>query len=365
MAITYVQEAQGQFFDPFGFTVVATLSSPVAAGDGIVVVTYDAPASSGFVTGITDTGSNVYTNVYTHTFSNNMRITYWVAQNTTLQSTLTVTPTVSATGGFGEGVGWFNVVQYATQGQPLTLDQTALIDGVSGPSASIGPVTITAANEVLVSALIVNTTSSGATATAPFNLRGTFANAGRVFTAGAGVSDEEVTSTGSYSAGWGTFGAGNQGYGTLVTFYAAPPTYSISGNTGHAAITAVAYTGTASGSVNTDASGNYTISGLSNGSYVITPTLSGYAFTPATQNETVSGSNITGVNFTAALSAYSVPDDRTYATFPNNAVDVQGTQTYTVNAHPSHAAPVDSRTSDPVDSRTAANIPENSRTQPK
>jgi hypothetical protein len=80
----------------------------------------------------------------------------------------------------------------------------------------------------------------------------------------------------------------------------APPTYSISGNAGHAGAT-VSYSGTSSGSVTADGSGNYTIPGLINGSYVITPTLTGYAFTPTSHSETVSGSNITGVDFTAAL----------------------------------------------------------------
>lgn len=63
-------------------------------------------------------------------------------------------------------------------------------------------------------------------------------------------------------------------------------------------------------------------------------------------------------------SAYSVPDDRDYSIFPNNAVTVQGTQTYTVPSQLSHPAPVDSRKADPIDSREAAIIPENSRNTP-
>jgi hypothetical protein len=57
---------------------------------------------------------------------------------------------------------------------------------------------------------------------------------------------------------------------------------------------------------------------------------------------------------------YSVPDCRNYATFPNNSVSVNGTLTYTVNAQPSHSAPVDSRAAGaPVASGT---YPQNSRT---
>lgn len=63
-------------------------------------------------------------------------------------------------------------------------------------------------------------------------------------------------------------------------------------------------------------------------------------------------------------SAYSLVDDRDFSVFPNNPVDVQGTETYTVPAHPSYTTPVDSRVSKPVDSRVASIIPLNSRVTP-
>jgi hypothetical protein len=59
---------------------------------------------------------------------------------------------------------------------------------------------------------------------------------------------------------------------------------------------------------------------------------------------------------------YSVPDDRTYNVFPNNAENNQGTLIYDAPAHPSTPATVDSRVDKPTDSRVAANIPQNSRT---
>lgn len=60
---------------------------------------------------------------------------------------------------------------------------------------------------------------------------------------------------------------------------------------------------------------------------------------------------------------YSVPDDRDYYTFPNNAVDVQGTLTYTVQRYESRAAGAsrDCRTVVPVDCRISSYIPQNSR----
>jgi hypothetical protein len=56
--------------------------------------------------------------------------------------------------------------------------------------------------------------------------------------------------------------------------------------------------GDASGTTTTDASGNYTLAGLANGSYTVTPSRAGYTFTPASRNVAISGSNRTGQNFT-------------------------------------------------------------------
>ena len=86
----------------------------------------------------------------------------------------------------------------------------------------------------------------------------------------------------------------------IWAFKLASATYSISGNAGIANAT-VSYSGTASGSVVADGSGNYSIPGLPNGSYTITPSLPGYTFNPTSQNETVSNANITGVNFNVAV----------------------------------------------------------------
>jgi hypothetical protein len=58
----------------------------------------------------------------------------------------------------------------------------------------------------------------------------------------------------------------------------------------------------ASHSAITDASGNYTISGLADGSYTVTPSLSGYTFAPATASATVAGADVTGINFTSTTS---------------------------------------------------------------
>ena len=52
----------------------------------------------------------------------------------------------------------------------------------------------------------------------------------------------------------------------------------------------------------TNSSGAYTLTGLANATYTLTPSLTGYTFTPANRSVTVNGANVTGVNFTGAPS---------------------------------------------------------------
>ncbi len=62
----------------------------------------------------------------------------------------------------------------------------------------------------------------------------------------------------------------------------------------------VTLTGPSSAVFITDANGNYGFSGLSQGTYVLTPTLAGYAFVPPNRPAYLYGSNADGFNFTAS-----------------------------------------------------------------
>jgi hypothetical protein len=63
--------------------------------------------------------------------------------------------------------------------------------------------------------------------------------------------------------------------------------------------TAVTLSGSSSATVNADANGSFSFTGLSDGSYTVTPGKSGIVFSPNSQNVALSGSNFSGVNFTA------------------------------------------------------------------
>jgi hypothetical protein len=52
----------------------------------------------------------------------------------------------------------------------------------------------------------------------------------------------------------------------------------------------------------TNASGQYTIVGLADGNYTVTPSKAGYTFAPVNRSVSVSGSNVTGVDFTGTAS---------------------------------------------------------------
>ena len=66
--------------------------------------------------------------------------------------------------------------------------------------------------------------------------------------------------------------------------------------------------GAASQTTTSNASGNFTFSGLAKGTYAITPSHSGFTFTPTSASATIGTANVTGVNFTskAAAATFSI-----------------------------------------------------------
>lgn len=86
-----------------------------------------------------------------------------------------------------------------------------------------------------------------------------------------------------------------------------PTTYGISGTvtlTGAAlpGVT-VALGGTSTATATTDASGNYSFTGLADGSYTVTPTKTGDIFVPNSLAVTVSGANVSAQNFAATANS--------------------------------------------------------------
>ncbi|HVN72258.1 MAG TPA: carboxypeptidase regulatory-like domain-containing protein [Desulfomonilia bacterium] len=83
-----------------------------------------------------------------------------------------------------------------------------------------------------------------------------------------------------------------------ANFTADQGLYSISGRIiGAGAGVTVTLGGNASASTSTDATGNYSFTGLANGSYNVTPSLTGYVFTPTILVVGISNANAAGINF--------------------------------------------------------------------
>jgi hypothetical protein len=90
----------------------------------------------------------------------------------------------------------------------------------------------------------------------------------------------------------------------VVFVPAAPPvtTFSISGKVSGSAATVV-LSGSTARSTTTDSLGNYTFSGVSNGSYSVTANQPGYTFTPQAIPVSVNGASINSANFTGIVAS--------------------------------------------------------------
>jgi hypothetical protein len=108
--------------------------------------------------------------------------------------------------------------------------------------------------------------------------------------------NESCSATNPAAATWwlGVYGYAAANFTVTGTYTLGGTTYTVSGNAGTTAVTVTA----GSASATSDASSNFTISGLSAGTYTVTPSKSGCSFSPASRSVTV-GPNATAVNFTA------------------------------------------------------------------
>lgn len=94
----------------------------------------------------------------------------------------------------------------------------------------------------------------------------------------------------------GCAGVVSQGSGSSHTF-------SLSGTISPQLVgngTVVALSGPVSTSTTGNSAGNYSFSGLANGTYAVAPSRSGYIFSPTVQSVSVDGSDVSGVDFTAS-----------------------------------------------------------------
>jgi inhibitor of cysteine peptidase len=164
---------------------------------------------------------------------------------------------------------------------------------------------------------ISGTITSGGTplAGAIVVLSGAAANAAMTDTGGnysfTGLSNGNYTVTATL-AGWDltpashsvTVGSGNSTGNNFTAVYRISGTITAGGTAVPGATGTLS--GAAAASTTTDAAGNYSLTGLTNGTYTVTPSLAGYTFTPANRSMTVSDADASGNDFTAAYPSGSL-----------------------------------------------------------
>ena len=107
-------------------------------------------------------------------------------------------------------------------------------------------------------------------------------------------------------------------------------TYNISGTITGGAGATVTLSGAANGTAIADGSGNFSFSGLTNGSYTITPSMTGFSLSPTSRSATINGTNVTGLAFTATPQTFSISG--TVASGSGATVTLGGTASATVTA---------------------------------
>ncbi len=350
MAIAFVQSNNGTTLltpDPIAFVSNNTAGS-------LLIATARLTAVVGAIS-VSDTQGNTWVSAVQqqNNTAGRWQVIFYAKNCKAGANTVTITSAVSQ--GRIEGV----IAEYSGLDTTAPLDQVAGANSGAGTGtvATAGPVTTTSASELLIGAFS-NETADGLTFTAgaSYTVRDK-SNGNEV------LEDRIVAATGSYSAPI-TMSSSVSWTASMATFKAAP--VGISGNAGIAGAT-VSWTGTSSGSVTADGSGNYnTGEVLVDGNYTITPTKTGYTFAPVNSAQTIAGADIAGVNFIATATggsvAYSVPDCRVPPAGPNSSRTVQGTKIYDVQTSSNSTIPsTDSRVTKPTDCRVSPNIPQNSR----
>jgi hypothetical protein len=116
--------------------------------------------------------------------------------------------------------------------------------------------------------------------------------------------------------------------------YSPSSTYTVAGTIAGAGGPGATVTLSGAGSATTtaDPSGNFSFSGLANGSYVVTPTESGYAYTPSTLNATINNAHALGLSFTSSGASYNITGTISGPGGAGATVTLSGTSSATTTA---------------------------------
>ena len=179
---------------------------------------------------------------------------------------------------------------------PATLQSIA----ISAPSSALG----VTANEQLTA---VGTYSDGSTQTVTSSVTWSSSNPAAASVSASGVATGIAVGQTTISATQGSI----KGSFALSVTASLSGTLSPSNTTSGAAIT---LSGAASATTTADANGNYSFTGLTNGTYTVTPGKTGFVFSPVNQQVVISGLNKIGVNFAVVGQLSVTPSSFSFGT---------------------------------------------------
>ena len=208
----------------------------------------------------------------------------------------------------------------------LTLNTTSgVVSGTPTAATAQATYTITAMNSYGSTTFpLVLTVNSAASVTVP-NVVGNTKTAATTAITGAGLvvgtvsmqSSSTVASGNviSESPAAGTSVANGSAVNLVVSSGAAGAGFTISGTVSGPWVAGVTVTlsGAGTGTATTDASGNYSISGLAAGTYMVKPSLAGYTYNPSAPSVAVTANSTQNFTASSALVSYSISGTVSYA----------------------------------------------------
>lgn len=266
-------------------SISTTFTANNMAGDFLLVQgTIARPAGS---LTVSDTLGNTYIPVAPPSTDPNQQVTSYIWYVPICKggaNTVTLTPAIA-------GALEIHVSEWTGLSPTYPVDASSSAAG-TGTNVSSGMATTTTAGELIYGYGFVFNTATAGSGFTPMTL------------VNGDLDEYEIqTSSGSVAA---TFTqASGTWFATVATFRPSTATVrTIAGNISPATVgngVMVSLSGTVSATTVTDANGNYSFTGLPDGTYTVTPSHSGSIFSPVSQAVTVNGADQTGVNFTAQM----------------------------------------------------------------
>ncbi len=348
----------------FAALMLALVSSPIASAQQVALTLGSGSAAPGGTTtvnlNLTPSGGALPTGVQ-------WRVTYPLTSIASV--TFAAGPAATSAGktlSCAANAGWvdcllFGVNTTAIQSGVIATATVTVLQGTAAASASLGVVNPASTG---ASAGFMATTATGGSITivqppptpSTWSLSGTVSSGSSATVTLSGAANRTTTanSSGNYSFSGlanGTYAVSATKSGGTITpssrtvsvnganvtgvnfaYTATAATYTISGTVSSGGSATINLSGSANRSTTANSAGNYSFTGLANGTYGVSASKAGGTITPSSRSVSVNGANVTGVNFayTATQTTYMISG--TVASGSGATVTLSGTPNRTATA---------------------------------